>query len=72
MYPSFDALNDPRNMAAAMKYTKEYGGICEAAISYPVSPVHNEDYFVKLAVKLQEMGADVICHQRYGKSVVAL
>ena len=57
----FDALNDPRNMAAAMKYTKEYGGICEAAISYTVSPVHNEDYFVKLAVKLQEMGADVIC-----------
>lgn len=57
----FDALNDTRNMAAAMKYTKEYGGICEAAISYTVSPVHNEDYFVKLAVKLQEMGADVIC-----------
>ena len=57
----FDALNDPRNMAAAMKYTKEYGGICEAAISYTVSPVHNEGYFVKLAVKLQEMGADVIC-----------
>lgn len=57
----FDALNDPRNMAAAMKYTKEYGGICEAAISYTVSPVHNEDYFVKLAVQLQEMGADVIC-----------
>ena len=27
----FDALNDTRNMAAAMKYTKEYGGICEAA-----------------------------------------
>ncbi len=57
----FDALNDPRNMSAAMKYTKEYGGICEAAISYTVSPVHNEDYFVKLAVQLQEMGADVIC-----------
>lgn len=57
----FDALNDPRNMAAAMKYTKEYGGICEAAISYTVSPVHNEDYFVKLAVQLQQMGADVIC-----------
>ena len=57
----FDALNDPRNMAAAMKYTKEYGGICEAAISYTTSPVHNEDYFVKLATQLQEMGADVIC-----------
>ncbi|NLD88186.1 MAG: oxaloacetate decarboxylase subunit alpha [Clostridiales bacterium] len=57
----FDALNDIRNMEAAMKYTKEYGGICEAAISYTISPVHNEEYFVKLAMKLESMGADVIC-----------
>lgn len=57
----FDALNDPRNMQMAMKYTKEYGGICEAAISYTISPVHNEDYFVRLACELEQMGADVIC-----------
>ena len=57
----FDALNDPRNMEAAMKYTKKYGGTCEAAISYTVSPVHNEDYFVNLACTLREMGADTIC-----------
>ncbi len=57
----FDALNDPRNLEAAIKAVKEYGGICEAAISYTVSPVHNEDYFVKLAVQLAEMGADNIC-----------
>ena len=57
----FDALNDERNMAAAMKYTKEYGGICEAAISYTTSPVHNEDYFVRLANSLEKQGADTIC-----------
>ena len=57
----FDALNDTRNMEAAMKYTKFYGGTCEAAMSYTVSPVHNEDYFVKLAIELEKMGADVIC-----------
>lgn len=57
----FDALNDTRNMEAAMKYVKEYGGTCEAAISYTISPVHNIDYFVKLADKLAGMGADVIC-----------
>ncbi len=57
----FDALNDTRNMEQAMKSCKKYGGICEAAISYTVSPVHNEEYFVKLAVKLEKMGADVIC-----------
>ncbi len=57
----FDALNDPRNLEAAIKFVKEYGGICETAISYTTSPVHNEDYFVKLALELEKMGADVIC-----------
>jgi len=57
----FDALNDPRNLEAAIKFVKEYGGMCEAAISYTTSPVHNEDYFVKLACQLEKMGADTIC-----------
>lgn len=57
----FDALNDTRNMETAMKACKKYGGVCEAAISYTVSPVHNEEYFVKLAKKLEDMGADTIC-----------
>ena len=57
----FDALNDPRNLEQAIKSCKEYGGICEPAISYTISPVHNEDYFVNLAKTLENMGADVIC-----------
>ncbi|MEE1278519.1 MAG: oxaloacetate decarboxylase subunit alpha, partial [Acutalibacteraceae bacterium] len=57
----FDALNDTRNMSQAMKSIKKYGGICEAAISYTESPVHSEEYFVKLACELEKMGADVIC-----------
>ena len=57
----FDALNDTRNMEQAMKSIKKYGGICEAAISYTISPVHNEEYFINLAKKLVEMGADTIC-----------
>lgn len=57
----FDALNDPRNLEAAVKFVKEYGGMCETAISYTVSPVHNEEYFVKLAMQLEKMGADTIC-----------
>ncbi len=57
----FDALNDPRNMRQAMESVKKYGGICEAAISYTESPVHNEEYFVNLACELEKMGADVIC-----------
>ena len=57
----FDALNDVRNMEAAMKSVKKYGGIAEAALSYTVSPVHDEDYFVEKAELLEQMGADVIC-----------
>ena len=57
----FDALNDIRNLEAAIKYTKKYGGFCEAAISYTTSPVHSEEYFVKLSKELAQMGADSIC-----------
>ena len=57
----FDALNDTRNMEQAMKSIKKYGGICEGAISYTTSPVHNEEYFINLSKKLVEMGADTVC-----------
>ncbi len=57
----FDALNDVRNLKQAMDSVKKYGGTVEAAISYTTSPVHNEQYFVELAMKLEEMGADIIC-----------
>ena len=57
----FDALNDVRNLEQAIRSTKKYGGQVEATLSYTVSPVHTEDYFVKLAKELEEMGADTIC-----------
>ena len=57
----FDALNDVRNLETAIKATKKYGGICEVAMSYTVSPVHTEDYFVKLAQEIEATGADIIC-----------
>ena len=57
----FDALNDVRNMEASIKAVKKYGGMVEAAMSYTVSPVHNEEYFVKKAIELEQIGADTIC-----------
>ena len=57
----FDALNDPRNMRQAMESCKKHGGVCEATISYTTSPVHTNEYFIKLAKQLEEMGADIIC-----------
>lgn len=57
----FDALNDIRNMAFAMKIAKREGGHVQAAISYTISPVHDIPLFVKLGKELAELGADSIC-----------
>ena len=57
----FDALNDVRNLEQAIKSTKKYGGQVEATLSYTISPIHSEAYFVKLAKELEDMGADAIC-----------
>ncbi|MDR0397381.1 MAG: oxaloacetate decarboxylase subunit alpha [Oscillospiraceae bacterium] len=58
---TFDALNDLRNMETAVSATKRYGGIAEVAMSYTISAVHTEAYFVDLARRIEDMGADVIC-----------
>ena len=57
----FDALNDVRNLETAIKSIKKYGGVCEATICYTISPVHTNEYFVRLAKTLEDMGADNIC-----------
>jgi len=57
----FDALNDPRNMRKAIEEVKKNNKIAEAAISYTISPVHNNEYFVNLALELKNLGADTIC-----------
>lgn len=57
----FDALNDVRNIETAVKATKKFGGICEIAMAYTTSPVHTREYFVNLAKKMEDMGADVVC-----------
>ena len=57
----FDALNDVRNLQTAIDATNKYGGHVEAALSYTISPIHDEKYFVDLAVQLEQMGADSIC-----------
>ena len=58
---TFDALNDLRNMETAVKATKKYNGIAEVSMSYTISPVHTEEYFVDLAKQMESMGADLIC-----------
>ncbi len=57
----FDALNDPRNMAAAIAAVRENGKWVEGTISYTKSPVHNVPSFLSYAGQLVEMGAQSIC-----------
>lgn len=57
----FDALNDPRNLQAAINACKKEKGHVQATVCYTISPVHNNDSFVKLAKELENNGADSIC-----------
>lgn len=57
----FDALNDVRNLETAIRATKATGGHCQTAISYTTSQIHTVDYFVDLAHKMANLGADSIC-----------
>lgn len=56
----FDALNDTRNLETAFKATKEAGGHAQGTICYTVSEIHTLEYFTKLAMEMEQMGADSI------------
>jgi len=58
---SFCGLNDPRNLELSVKYAKEAGMISQAAMCITFSPVHTVEYYMALADKLVEFGADEIC-----------
>ncbi|MBN2228299.1 MAG: pyruvate carboxylase subunit B [Candidatus Thorarchaeota archaeon] len=57
----FDALNDIRNMEAAMNFVKREGGHVQASICYTLSPFHTNEKFVEMARELYEKDADSIC-----------
>jgi pyruvate carboxylase subunit B len=57
----FDALNDFRNIKTAVKATLKHGGKVEASFCYTIGPIYNNDFFVELAQRLEDMGADTIC-----------
>ena len=53
-------MNDTRNIRQASESTKKYGGHSQLAICYTISPVHTIEYYKKLALEMQSMGADSI------------
>src|SRR5690554_6409230 len=56
----FDAMNDPRNLATAIKAVKKTGKHAQGTISYTTSPVHTIEMWVELAKEVADMGADSI------------
>ncbi|NOZ54964.1 MAG: sodium-extruding oxaloacetate decarboxylase subunit alpha [Gammaproteobacteria bacterium] len=56
----FDALNDVRNMRVSIESVKAQNRHAQAAICYTTSPAHTLEQFVKLAIQLENMGADSI------------
>jgi pyruvate carboxylase subunit B len=58
---SFDGLNNPQNLAKSFEFAKEGGMIAQGALSITVSPIHTIEYYVKLAGKYIDLGAEEIC-----------
>ncbi len=56
----FDALNDTRNLATAIKAVRAAGKHARGEICYTTSPVHTIDAFVKMGIELEKMGCDSI------------
>lgn len=57
----FCGLNDPRNVIPSIQYAKEAGMIAQAALCITYSPIHTVEFYVDLAKKFIDAGADEIC-----------
>ena len=57
----FCGLNDERNVIPSITYAHEAGMIAQAALCITHSPIHSVDYYVSLAKKYIDAGADEIC-----------
>ena len=57
----FDALNDIRNLECAVKATNKENGHAQIAISYTLGDAYTEEYYIKMAKRVEELGASSIC-----------
>lgn len=57
----FDALNDLRNLQCAVKAANKEKGHAQVAISYTLGDAYTTEYYVNMAKKVEEMGADSLC-----------
>ena len=56
----YDALNDNRNVESSIRSAHEAGMQVNAMITYTLSPVHTDDYYVERARELMALHADFI------------
>ena len=57
----FDCLNDLRNLETAANACKKEGAEAQIALSYTLGDAYTLEYWVGLAKRIEEMGADSIC-----------
>ena len=57
----FDCLNDLRNLKTAVDATKQYGAEAQIALSYTLGDAYTLDYWMDIAKRIEDMGADSIC-----------
>ncbi|MCB1851849.1 MAG: sodium-extruding oxaloacetate decarboxylase subunit alpha [Gammaproteobacteria bacterium] len=57
----FDAMNDIRNMETAIKATLAVQKHAQGTLSYTVSPVHDLNYWLEMAKRLEALGCHSIC-----------
>ncbi len=57
----FDAMNDVRNLQAALKAVIDVGAHAQGTISYTTSPVHTLQTWLTMAKQLEDMGCHSLC-----------
>ncbi|MDR2578907.1 MAG: pyruvate carboxylase subunit B [Chitinispirillales bacterium] len=57
----FDALNDTRNLEAAIKAVKKHGGHAQGTLAYTISPIHTVEKYVQYAREQAALGIDSLC-----------
>jgi len=56
----YDALNDNRNIESSVKVGKKNGMLINAMLTYALSPVHDDAYFIARTRELVQLGVDFI------------
>ena len=61
VFTVYDALNDNRNLESSVKAGREAGMKINGWMTYTLSPVHTDAYYVERAKELLALGSDYLC-----------